>query len=164
MINRGAFFRPEVDDEVIVGFINDDPRDAVVLGMLHSSAKPAPIVASEENNEKGFITKSELKILFDDDTKIITIITPNENMVELSDDGGSITLSDENGNSVLMDSSGITLNSDGDINITAGGDVNVDGTNINITASSSVACEGSSGADFKSSGATTIEGSIVQIN
>lgn len=161
---RGAFFRPEIDDEVIVGFINDDPRDAIVLGMMHSSAKPAPIVASEENNEKGFITKSELKILFDDDTKIITIITPNENKVILSDDEGSITVEDENGNSVVMDSSGITMNSDGDVNITAGGDVNIEGSNVNVTASSSVVCEGSSGAEFKSSGATTIEGSIVQIN
>ncbi|MEM6359192.1 MAG: type VI secretion system tip protein VgrG [Bacteroidota bacterium] len=162
--NRGAFFRPEIDDEVIVGFVNDDPRDAIVLGMLHSSAKPAPIVASEENNEKGFITKSELKVLFDDDTKVITIITPNENKVELSDDGGSITLSDENGNSVLMDSSGITLDSAGDINITASGDVNIDGSNVNATASSSVVCEGSSGAEFKSSGVAKIEGSLVQIN
>ena len=162
--NRGAFFRPEVDDEVVVGFINDDPRDAVVLGMLHSSAKPAPITATEENSEKGFITKSELKILFNDDTKIITIITPNENKVELSDDGGSITLSDENGNSVLMDSSGITIDSAGDVNIKASGDINVEGTNVNNKASANVVCEGSSGAEFKSSGTAKIEGALVQIN
>lgn len=31
---RGSFFLPEIGDEVIVGFINDDPRDAVVLGMI----------------------------------------------------------------------------------------------------------------------------------
>ena len=42
---RGSFFLPEIEDEVIVGFINNDPRDAVVLGMVHSSAKPAPIEA-----------------------------------------------------------------------------------------------------------------------
>ena len=30
--NRGSFFRPEIGDEVIVGFINDDPSQAVVLG------------------------------------------------------------------------------------------------------------------------------------
>ncbi|MEX2566044.1 MAG: type VI secretion system tip protein VgrG [Cyclobacteriaceae bacterium] len=162
--NRGAFFLPEVEDEVVVGFINDDPRDAVVLGMLHSSAKPAPIAAAEENNEKGFITRSELKLLFNDDTKIITIITPNENKIELSDDGGSITLSDENGNSVLMDSSGITIESAGDVNIKASGDINVEGTNVNNKATANVVCEGSSGAEFKSSGTVKIEGALVQIN
>ncbi|NMM49677.1 type VI secretion system tip protein VgrG [Marinigracilibium pacificum] len=162
--NRGAFFRPEVDDEVVVGFINDDPRYAIILGMLHSSAKPAPITATEENSEKGFITKSELKILFNDDTKVITIITPNENKVELNDDSGSITVSDENGNSILMDSSGITIESAGDVNITASGDINLEGTNINATASANVVCEGSSGAEFKTSGIAKIEGSLVQIN
>src|SRR5688572_3184187 len=35
--DRGAFFRPELRDEVIVGFINNDPRDGIVLGMLNSS-------------------------------------------------------------------------------------------------------------------------------
>ena len=162
--NRGAFFRPEVDDVVVVGFINDDPRDAVMLGMLHSSAKPAPITATEENSEKGFITKSELKILFNDDTKIITIITPNENKIELSDDAGSITLSDENGNSVLMDSSGVTIDSAGDVNIKASGDINVEGTNVNNKASANIVCEGSSGAEFKSSGTAKLEGALVQIN
>jgi len=35
---RGTFFRPEIGDEVIVGFLNDDPRYPVVLGMVNSSA------------------------------------------------------------------------------------------------------------------------------
>jgi Rhs element Vgr protein len=47
---RGTVFRPEIGDEVIVGFINDDPRHGVVLGMCHSSAKVAPIPASDEND------------------------------------------------------------------------------------------------------------------
>jgi uncharacterized protein involved in type VI secretion and phage assembly len=43
--DRGTFFLPEIDDEVIVGFVNDDPRDAVVLGMLHRLPfRPAPII------------------------------------------------------------------------------------------------------------------------
>lgn len=39
---RGTFWRPEIEDEVVLGFLNDDPRDAIILGMLNSSAKPAP--------------------------------------------------------------------------------------------------------------------------
>jgi Rhs element Vgr protein len=38
---RGTFFRPEINDEVVVGFLSDDPRYPVILGMCHSSAKPA---------------------------------------------------------------------------------------------------------------------------
>jgi uncharacterized protein involved in type VI secretion and phage assembly len=47
--NRGAVWRPEIGDEVIVGFLNDDPRDGVVLGSLHSSANPAPLSADDQN-------------------------------------------------------------------------------------------------------------------
>src|SRR5262249_8908533 len=59
---RCSFFRPEVNDEVIVGFINDDPRQAVVLGMLNSSANPVPtdvFPENDDNNIKGFVTRSK---------------------------------------------------------------------------------------------------------
>ncbi|TNF43639.1 MAG: type VI secretion system tip protein VgrG, partial [Cytophagales bacterium] len=35
---RGAVFYPEIGDEVIVGFINEDPRQPIILGSLFSSA------------------------------------------------------------------------------------------------------------------------------
>src|SRR5690606_34983614 len=56
--NRGTFFMPQVGDEVIVGFLGDDPNYPVVLGMLHSGAKPAPLVAVESNDEKGYLSRS----------------------------------------------------------------------------------------------------------
>lgn len=64
---RGVFFRPEIEDEVIIGFINEDPNNAIVLGMLHSGGKPAPITASDDNHQKGIVTRSEMKVLFDDE-------------------------------------------------------------------------------------------------
>ena len=33
--NRGSFWRPEIGDEVVLGFLNSDPRDAIILGMLN---------------------------------------------------------------------------------------------------------------------------------
>ncbi len=33
----GAFFIPEIGDEVVLGFLNDDPRFPVILGSLYSS-------------------------------------------------------------------------------------------------------------------------------
>ena len=32
--NRGKIFWPEKDDEVIIGFLNSDPRNPIVLGSL----------------------------------------------------------------------------------------------------------------------------------
>jgi Rhs element Vgr protein len=162
--SRGSIFRPEVEDEVIVGFLNDDPRDPVILGMLHSSALPSPIPAAEENNEKGFITRGEIKLLFDDDLGSVTIETPNGNKITITDDEGAINIVDENDNKIEMTSDGVTVESAADLNIKAAGDINLEGTNINVTAQSQLKAEGSSGAEVSSSGQTVIKGSLVGIN
>ncbi len=162
--NRGAFFRPEIGDEVILGFINDDPREAVVLGMLNSSAKPAPITASDDNHEKGFTTRSDMKLLFNDDEKSITIETPKGNKIILSEDDGSIEIQDENNNSIKMESGGITLDSKKDITIKANGDISIEGTSISIKANLDLKAQGGSAAEFSSSGVTELKGALVQIN
>lgn len=162
--NRGAFFRPEIGDEVIVGFINDDPNHAVVLGMLHSSAKPAPIVAADDNHEKGFVTRSEMKLLFDDDKKSLTIETPAGKKIVLDEDAGSIIIEDENSNTFTLDSSGVALESGGDFSIKASGDVTIEGTNVSVTANAEFKAEGSAGAEVSTSGIAVLKGSLVQIN
>ena len=51
--DRGFFFRPEIGDEVVVGFFDDDPRRPVMLGMLHSSAKAAPLTRIRRQPREG---------------------------------------------------------------------------------------------------------------
>ncbi len=162
--NRGTFFRPEIGDEVILGFINQDPRDPLILGMLNSSAKPAPVSASDDNHEKGFYTRDELKLVFNDELKSIRIDTPNGNVIQLSEDEGAILIEDENGNKLELNDSGITMESTSDINIKASGDINISGTNITLSANGNLKAEGSSGAELSSSGSTDIKGSLVNIN
>lgn len=162
--NRAIFFRPEIGDEVIVGFVNQDPNDAIVLGMLHSSAKPSPITATDDNHEKGIITRSEMKILFDDDKKIITIETPAGKIISLDEDEGAITIEDDNSNTIVINSDGIAMESAGDISIKASGDVNIEGTNVSVKANAEFKAEGSAGAEVSTSAIAVLKGSLVQIN
>lgn len=162
--NRGSVFRPEISDEVVIGFLDDDPRCGIVLGGLHSSAKPAPIPATDDNFEKGIVTKSEMKLLFDDDKKIIRIETPGGNVMVLSEEDGGITIEDENGNKVQTSSDGILIESAKDIILKASGDVKVEGVNIESKASANYKAEGSAGGELSSGGSTVIKGSMVQIN
>lgn len=162
--SRGLFFMPEIDDEVIVGYLNDDPRNPVILGVLHSSAKPAPLTASDDNHEKGIITRDELKILFNDDLKSIELSTPNGNKVLLSDDKGGINLEDENGNKLSMNSDGITIESAKDLILKAAGDVTMEGTNIGVAANAEFKAEGSAGAELSTGAIAVVKGSLVQIN
>lgn len=150
--NRGAFFRPEIGDEVIVGFINEDPGEAVVLGMLNSSAKPAPLTAQDSNNLKGFTTRSQMHISFDDGNKTITIDTPNQNTILLDDSGGQIQISDQNQNSITMNSSGITITSGtgnislnaaaGQVSLTAGTDLSASGLTASLIGQTSATIQG----------------------
>lgn len=163
-LNRGSVFRPEIEDEVIVGFINEDPNDAVILGQLHSSTNTAPIEASDDNHEKGFVTRSEMKFIFDDDKKSVTLETPAGKKITIDEDAGSIVIEDENSNSITMDSDGIIISSGADLTLEATGDVNISGVNVGIEAQAEFTAEGSAGAELSSSAVAVIKGSIVQIN
>lgn len=169
--DRGTYFRPEINDEVVVGFLSDDPRHPVILGMCHSSAKPAPEPAKDDNHHKGYVSREKLKLTFDDEKKIIGIETPAGNKIALSEDAKGITLQDQNGNKITLDDSGIKIESAKDMIIKASNDVKLSGINTEFSAQSGFKASGTStaelsGAQTKVDGSamTVIKGGMVQIN
>ena len=176
----GAFWLPEPGDEVLVGFVNNDPTHPVILGGLYGSKHKPPYEYTAENPTKAFVTREKLRIEFDEEKKIITVSTPGNNKVELSDDGKSITLSDANGNEVKMDKDGIALSSAKDIKLTAKGNIAIDATmkltgtakqdaaleGMNVTVQGKVGAtvKGNATAELSASGQTTVKGAMVMIN
>lgn len=113
--DRGQVFWPEPGDEVVVGFVNGDPRQAILLGALHGSANTPPRPAgapSKDNHQRAIVSKGGLVIGLDDDKKAITLETPGGNKLVLDDDAKAITLADPHGNTITLDDKGITLKSD----------------------------------------------------
>lgn len=161
---RGLVFMPEVGDEVIVGFMGGNPSEAVVLGSLHGSAAPPPCDKSDDNDIKTIVTREGVKIEFDDKKKHVVIETPGGNSITVSDDEKSVLVKDQNGNKVTLSSDGIVLDSAKDVAVKAKGDVNIEGTNVNLKANAQLAAKGSASAEISSSGNTVVKGSIVQIN
>ncbi len=162
---RGTFFLPEVGDEVIVGFLNEDPRFAVILGMVNSSNKPAPLTASDENPEKGYVSREQLKLIYNDDKKTITIETPGGRKIALDDDKKVVSLEDQNGNKLTLSDSGISIESAGELTIKAQKDIKIEGSmNVNVKASLKFKAEGSAGAEVSTSAIAVLKGSMVQIN
>ena len=177
----GAGFLPEVGDEVVIGFLENDPRYPVILGSLYSSSKAAAATAADNNNYiKTIITKSQLKISFDDEKKILKLETPGGNYITFSDDAKSIEITDQHTNSITMDASGISMQSSKDIVLNAKGkisatavqnvelvakmDVKTTGLNINNNASIGFVAKGAATAEISASGQTTVKGAIVMIN
>lgn len=159
---RGWIFRPDIGDEVILGFINDDPRQAIILGSLHSAKNAAPIVAEDDNNLKGYISKDNLKLLFDDEHRIISILTPTAT-IQLDDNAGKITLKNEE-NLVEISADGIKMKTQKDIKLKAAGNIDLEGTNITLIANTDLSVEGKTSTKVTSAGSTVIRGPIVQIN
>ncbi len=169
--DRGTFFRPEIGDEVIVGFINDDPRHPVILGMCHSSAKPAPEPAKDDNHRKGYVSREKMKFTFDDEKKIITLETPSGNKITISDEDKGIVFEDQNSNKITMNDSGIKIESSKDLILKATKDVKIEGMAVELKAQTSFKASGSGSAEIsgasttiKGSATTVIQGGIIQIN
>ena len=162
--NRGFFFRPEVGDEVVLGFLNDDPRQAVILGMLHSSAKPAPLEGTDDNPEKIYQSRSQLKLSFNDETQVIQLDTPAGNRIVLSDDDQGITLEDQSGNKIALTPDGIVIESAQAVQINAGTELTLaSATDLTATGGTALTLEGTASADLSSTGITSVSGAQVQL-
>ena len=162
---RGIVNRPEIGDEVVLGFVNDDPNNPIILGSFNSSNLPSAITASDDNHEKGWVTRSGIEMMINDDEKSVLVKLPSGKTLLLSDDADEISMTDDHQNSMVMNSDGITLESGADIILkTSAGDVKMEGVNIKATAQAEAKIEGSATAELSSSGSTTVKGGIVQIN
>jgi uncharacterized protein involved in type VI secretion and phage assembly len=161
---RGFEFIPEVNDEVLVAFENDDINKPYVLGSLWNGKDKPPeasnkIVASNGKVQKLIIhSRSGHRITIDD-----------------SDGKEKISIIDKTGkNSIDIDSSSnkIAINAEGDIKLEAKGKVMIKGTdimmeakngaklkgaNVDLDASTQVKVKGGAGVDIKASGKMNIE-------
>ncbi|SHJ76921.1 Rhs element Vgr protein [Malonomonas rubra DSM 5091] len=161
---RGTFWRPEIEDEVVLGFLNDDPRDAIILGMLNSSAKPAPLASSDDNHEKGIVTRSGMKMIWNDEKVSLTIETPAGKKIVIDDDAESILLEDDYSNKLEMNSAGISYESQGDITIKATGDLKLEGMNVEVKAQMEMKAEGGVEAKLVGGATAKVEAGVVMIN
>jgi uncharacterized protein involved in type VI secretion and phage assembly len=176
----GASFYPEVGDEVIVGFMNEDPRFPIVLGSVYSAKLPPAYVPDQENTLKGLKTRSKMELTFDETDKIVTIKTPGGHVVTMDDKAGSISIKDRNRNSLVLGKAGISIESASNIDIKATGNITLAPQgNLSMTAAANATCEalqvelkaqttlsveGSTAAELRSSGVVTVQGSLVKIN
>jgi uncharacterized protein involved in type VI secretion and phage assembly len=132
--DRGYFFQPEVGDEVVVGFLNNDPRQAVILGALYGSKNaPKEFKQTKDNFEKGIATKKGIVLKFvDKDKASMFIETPKKNKILLDDEAEKVEVADQHGNKVTMSKDGIVIKSAKDVKIDAAGNVEIKGQKVDV--------------------------------
>lgn len=137
----GAFFIPEVGDEVLVAFIHGDMRRPIILGGLYNGSDKPPSFRSDSQDQKMIRTKGNHELLFDDSSgkKQVRIKTAGGHVVSMDDDGKKLSITTSGNHQVELDdgSSTVTVTSSSGGTITMqNGTINVQGTTVNIEATS----------------------------
>jgi uncharacterized protein involved in type VI secretion and phage assembly len=121
--NRGSWFVPDANVEVLVVFEGGDPRRPFVIGSLWNGkdTPPQSMDGAGNNYQKVIRSRNGVKITLDDTDgkESLTIETPQGQKVALNDGPNSVTVSDSNGNSIKMEAGGITITSSAKVTINA---------------------------------------------
>lgn len=161
----GSYLVPEINEEVLVGFIGGSLKRPFLLGSLYpQNCELLKKDFDDKNLKKHFKTKGgmEIEILDTQDKGYIKIMTKKEQQIMISDEKESCFIGDKDGkNQILMDFKGgeVTIKAENKISLSAGNvSVELDGKGkglnqkadkIEVKASNSLELSGSSKAAVK---------------
>jgi uncharacterized protein involved in type VI secretion and phage assembly len=150
--DRGGYFLPEVEDEVLVAFENGDIDHPFVIGALWSGKmKPPENNADGKNNRRMIKSRSGHKVILDD--------TNGAEKIEVIDKSGK--------NLVRIDTSSNTIEvtSAKDIKISAPqGTISLECLQFELKSKTTAKLESSGTLDLKATGNATLKGALVMIN
>ncbi len=138
--NRGSWFVPDVDDEVLVMFEGGLPARPVVVGALWNGRDepPARMDAAGRNTLKRLRSRNGVVVTMDDSdgTESFTVETPGGQRLKLSDGPGTVRIEDANGNSLVMEAAGVTVTASATVTVNAS-QVQVSATRVQVDAAMS---------------------------
>jgi uncharacterized protein involved in type VI secretion and phage assembly len=121
--NRGSWFIPDVDDEVLIVFEGGDPRRPYVIGSLWNGKDKPPesMDGAGKNFKKVLRSRNGVKLTMDDadGREQFIVETPGGQKLTLKDGPGAVEIVDSNGNSIKMEASGITITASAKVTINA---------------------------------------------
>ncbi|HWS99302.1 MAG TPA: phage baseplate assembly protein V [Pyrinomonadaceae bacterium] len=115
--NRGAFMLPDVGDEVLVNFVNGDPRLPVVVGGLWNGNARAPETlggSGDRVDRWTIVGKAGTRIAIVEENageSEISLTTPNGVSLVMTDSGGGKIEFEVAGNTITFDSQGVSIQS-----------------------------------------------------
>jgi uncharacterized protein involved in type VI secretion and phage assembly len=150
-VGYGAFFLPEIGDEVLVGAEQGDPALLYVLGMLwNGKAKPPATNKDGKNDLRLIRSRSGHQLLFDDTDgmHVLELKLADGKRVRLDRDG--VAIDDAAGNTIFIKSKG------SEVAITSKAKLTLKAAQVAIEADGKL--------EIKSAGTLTLKGALVQIN
>lgn len=121
--NRGSWFIPDVNDEVLLAFEHGDPRRPYVVGGLWNGRDQAPesMDGAGNNYKKVLRSRNGVKVTLDDQDgqEKLLLETPGGQKITLKDGPGAVEVVDSNGNSVKLEAAGITVTASAKVTVNA---------------------------------------------
>jgi len=149
---RGAYFLPEVDDEVVVAFEHGQVDHPFVVGSLWNGKDTAPESNSDgQNNHRTIKSRSGHVLRFNDKAGGETI--------EIIDRTGS--------NKIIIDSAAntITIEAKSDITIkSVTGKLTMQANGIEMKSQLGVSVEATTSMDLKANAVVTVKGAMIRLN
>jgi len=138
--DRGAFFLPEVNDEVLLAFDHGNIHRPYVIGVLWNGEDQPPEANSTVLDGSGQVVQ-----------RIIKSRSGHTILLDDTSGGGGITISDRAGNQIVIDSGSNAMK------------VEIQG-NLEISAKGKVTIKGDAGVEISSSANVDVKGAIVKLN
>ena len=150
----GAYFLPEVGDEVLVAFEDGDVHHPYVLGSLWNGEDRPPAENDGDNDVRTIRSRSGHEVTLDDDDREggVTIRSAAGQEIRLDDSSGAetVTITDSAGQAVL------TAEGTGTVTLAAGATLKLEAPMLELAADGNLTVE--------AGGVLTLKGSIVRIN
>jgi uncharacterized protein involved in type VI secretion and phage assembly len=171
---RGSFFLPDVEDEVLVAFEEGEISKPYIIGCLWNKEDKPPVTdGDEKNNIKKIMSRSGHEIIFGDDSEnkkeMLEIRTKAGHVILLDDSSGSekVEIKDKSGsNSIVIDSSqnAMTIQCAGQLSIKAKMIAIEAETTMNVKSGAAAEIKSDATLDIKADATMVIKGTLVQIN
>lgn len=135
--DRGAFFLPDVGDEVAVVFVNGDPRQCLVVGSLWNGSAQAPEKLGGNRVDRWTIVSkrgSRFAIVEAVDGQAeVSVTTPGAESITLKQSSGGEIVVEAAGNRITVNTSGISLETSSKVSVNASS-VEVNAADVKVNA------------------------------
>jgi uncharacterized protein involved in type VI secretion and phage assembly len=154
---HGAYFMPQVGQEVLVAFNNGDVGDPYILGALWNAVDRPPVLAPTDAVNRRFIrTPLGHEIEFNEVTQTLTITSTTLQKITL--DPARIELS------AGLGAASVQVTSAGTITLTAAASIDLNAPSVTINGATSVTIQGGASAFLNGGALCTVQGALVKIN